>query len=345
MMVRSIWITTLFLLCLVGCPLLGAHVSEANPHYLAELQDSLRGHRLSGTFAEVKDFGSNPGGIKMYSYVPSPKPTFSPLVVVLHGCTQTARDIAATGGWNELADRFGFIVLFPEQVSRSDYKSNPMQGFNWFKEEHIMRGTGEAESIHQMIDRMKTDHSIDPKRVFVTGLSAGGAMTAVMCCAYPDVFAGGAVMAGIPYRAAGSNDAFMVMFQGKDLTPAQWAKMATDSFPGYSGQYPRMSIFHGTKDTTVTPVNMRELVDQFTALQNTDQTPDLSEKVKGFPHKMYKNTGGNVVVETYEIIGMPHGIAVDPGTDLDQGGAEGSFAHATGLFSSYYALKFWGVVP
>lgn len=154
---------------------------------------------------EVTDFGSNPGNLRMFKYVPGGLPASSPLVVVLHGCTQNARDFAAQSGWIELADRLHVALALPEQTQGN----NPRNCFNWFVISQNRRGQGEALSIRQMVDKMKSDHGIDPSRVFVTGLSAGGAMTSVMLATYPDVFAGGGIVAGLPYGCANDPSPFV----------------------------------------------------------------------------------------------------------------------------------------
>ncbi|WP_271519448.1 extracellular catalytic domain type 1 short-chain-length polyhydroxyalkanoate depolymerase [Bradyrhizobium sp. CCBAU 53380] len=133
----------------------------------------------SQTFAapvEITNFGSNPGHLRMFKYVPSRLPPWSPLVVVMHGCTQNARDYGAESGWIELADRLQLALALPEQSQ----SNNPRNCFNWFVTAHNRRGQGEALSNKKMVDKMKADHGVDSSRVFVTGLSAGGAMTSVM---------------------------------------------------------------------------------------------------------------------------------------------------------------------
>jgi len=164
---------------------------------------------------ETKDFGDNPGELRMLSYRPARLAPGAPLVVVLHGCTQTANDYAEGAGWLTLADRYGFAVLAPEQTRQN----NPNLCFNWFSPKDTARGAGEAQSICSMVARAIADNASDPARVFVTGLSAGGAMTSVMLAAWPEVFAAGAVIAGLPYGAASNvQEAFVAMLRPGERT-------------------------------------------------------------------------------------------------------------------------------
>ena len=119
----------------------------------------------------VRDFGSNPGNLRMLSFIPWKLRPKAPLVVVLHGCGQSARDITYGAGWTGLANEMGFALLAPEQRRAN----NPQRGFNWFHPSDRTRDSGEALSIRQMIDWMISEHGLDRKRVYVTGLSAGGA--------------------------------------------------------------------------------------------------------------------------------------------------------------------------
>ena len=207
---------------------------------------------------EVTGFGSNPGNLKMYMYLPENVPDNPPLVVVLHGCTQSANEYAERTQWNRLADRFGFAVVYPEQKMLN----NPLSCFDWFTPEDTSRDSGESLSIKQMIDKMKTDYSIDSQRVYVTGLSAGGYMAAVMLAVYPEIFAGGAVMAGGPFGCAtNASEAQNSCMKGlTDRTPAQWGDLVR-SASGHSGPFPILSVFHGSMDTTVDDQNMTELME------------------------------------------------------------------------------------
>ncbi|WP_224367984.1 extracellular catalytic domain type 1 short-chain-length polyhydroxyalkanoate depolymerase [Hyalangium versicolor] len=300
------------------------------------------GHLQSGLTA-VSSFGTNPGNLKMWKYVPANVPANAPLVVAMHGCTQSADAYAATG-WNALADVLKFYVVYPEQVSGN----NQNVCFNWFEPGDIARGQGEALSIKQMVDKMKTDHSIDSSRVFVTGLSAGAAMTHVMAATYPDVFAAGAVMAGIPYKCATSmTDAFTCMSPGVDKTATQWRDLVRNAYSGYTGPYPRMSIWHGTSDYTVKNTNQTEGVEQWTSVHGIDTTADISETVAGYPHKVYTDTAGKALVETYAITGMGHGTPIDPAFKFPGSsvacGTAGAYVLDTDICSTWYAAKWFGL--
>ncbi|QFZ20203.1 extracellular catalytic domain type 1 short-chain-length polyhydroxyalkanoate depolymerase [Saccharothrix syringae] len=280
---------------------------------------------------EVTGFGTNPGNLQMFRYVPDGLPPDRPVVVALHGCTQNAASYATGTGWTKLADQWRFSVVFPQQRSANNLNSC----FNWFEPGDTRRGAGEALSIKQMVDRVKQD--VKASSAYVSGLSAGGAMTAVMLATYPDVFAGGGVVAGLPYGCATAvAQAFGCMNPGVNLTPAQWGDKVRAAYAG--GPRPKVSIWHGTADTTVVPANAGELVEQWTDVHGTDQTPDVSDTVAGYPHRVY---GG--VVELYQITGMGHGHPVDPGTGPTQCGTAGAYVLDVDICSAYHLARFWGI--
>jgi poly(hydroxyalkanoate) depolymerase family esterase len=229
--------------------------------------------------------------------------------------------------------------------------NNASNCFNWFLAGNNERDKGEALSIRQMIDKIKTDAHIDPHQVYVTGLSAGGGMTAVMLAAYPALFAGGAIIAGIPYKCANTVEEALtqcgVSVSGqrvpmKDLTPAQWGSLVRHA-SSYSGPFPRVSIWQGTSDTTVNPQDQKELLEQWTNVLGIDQIADTEDTINGNAHKLYKDSGGKALVETVLITGMGHGTPVDPGTAATQCGKAAPFILSVGVCSSYYIIKFWGL--
>lgn len=288
---------------------------------------------------EVTGFGTNPGNLRMFKYVPSGLPAGAPMVVALHGCAQTAANYDAETGWQLFADRYRFALLLPQQQSAN----NSSSCFNWFEAGDTARGQGEALSIKQMVDRMVADHGVATSRIYVTGLSAGGAMTSVLLATYPDVFAGGAILSGLPYRCATSQSAaFSCMNPGSDLTPAQWGDKVRAAST-WTGPWPIVSIWHGDSDFTVRPMNLTESMEQWTNVHGIDQTADVSDTVAGYPHKVYKTAAGVARVETYTITGMGHGTPVDPGTGESQCGTAGAYILDVNICSSYYIARFFGL--
>ncbi|WP_237053061.1 extracellular catalytic domain type 1 short-chain-length polyhydroxyalkanoate depolymerase [Marilutibacter chinensis] len=289
---------------------------------------------------EVAGFGSNPGNLRMFKHVPAGLPAGAPLVVALHGCSQSAASYDAETGWQMLADRWQFALVLPQQQS-----SNNSSGcFNWFVSGDTARGQGEALSIKQMVDRMIADHAVAPSRVYVTGLSAGGAMTATMLATYPDVFAGGAILSGLPHRCATSQTAaFSCMNPGSDLSPAQWGDKVRAAYPSWDGPWPIVSIWHGDADYVVRPMNLTESMQQWTDVHGIDQVADVSDSIAGYPHKVYRDAAGQARVETYTITGMGHGTPVDPGSGESQCGTAGAYILDANICSSYHIGRFWGL--
>lgn len=289
---------------------------------------------------EVTYFGSNPGNLRMFTYVPDGLPSGRPLVVALHGCTQSAAAYDDETGWTKWADRWGFALVLPQQQAIN----NANGCFDWFQPGDTSRGYGEALSIRQMVDWMKTSRGSDSSRVYVTGLSAGGAMTSEMAASYPDTFRGAAVVAGIPARCASNiAEAYMCMNPGRDLSPQTWGDTVRAADPPYHGPYPTVSVWHGTSDTTVAPMNMTELVEQWTNVHGTDAVADITDTVQGYPHKVYRDGAGRAVVESYSLTGMGHGQPVDPGGGATQCGVAGPYVLDVNICASYWIGRFWGL--
>ncbi|MBT2900767.1 PHB depolymerase family esterase [Streptomyces sp. McG3] len=288
----------------------------------------------------VTAFGANPGNLSMYVYRPVALPADAPVVVALHGCTQSAQVYSDNAGLNAFADRHGFLVVYAETTAAN----NANKCFNWFQPGDTRRGQGEAASIRQMVAHAASAYGADGP-AHVTGLSAGGAMTSVMLAAYPDVFAAGAVVAGIPHDCGVDVvSAYRCMSPGVDRTPAVWARAVRDAYPGYAGPWPRVSIWHGDNDTTVVPRNADELRDQWTAVHGLDQSPDRTSTVgpNGTRRDEYLSASGGSVVEVNRVPGIAHGTPVDPGGGGEQCGATGTQHFIDSICSSHWIIRFFG---
>lgn len=287
---------------------------------------------LSVLLTLVGPVADNPGNLTMTRYVPAGLPAGRPVVVALHGCTQTAAAYDTGSGWRELADRMRFTVLLPEQKTAN----NLSRCFNWFEAGDTTRGQGEAESIAQMVRQTVADTGADPSRVYVTGLSAGGAMTAVMLATYPELFAGGGIVAGIAYRCAKSMiDAFSCMYPGRNQSPATLGD-AVRAASSYSGPWPTVSVWQGSADYTVAPANATELVEQWTNVHGIPATPTRTDIVAGYPHAVYGSA-----VETYTITGMGHGQPVDPGAGAAQCGQAGAYLLDVNICAAWHMATTW----
>ena len=288
---------------------------------------------------EIFDFGSNPGNLRMFGYRPPTLADNPALVVVLHGCTQTAAGYDLGAGWSTLADRYGFALLLPEQ-QRSN---NPNGCFNWFQPEHSRRDQGEPLSIRQMIEKSVVDHGIDRRRVFITGLSAGGAMTSNMLACYPEVFAGGAIVAGLPYGAATTvQQAFQSMYQSPSRSAREWADLVRKA-SSHRGPWPRVSVWHGNDDKTVIPSNALEILKQWTEIHGLPLSPSVKTRVDGFPREVWINGAGDELIEAYTITNMAHGTPLAIGEAEGACGAPGPFLLPVGISSSYHIAKFFGI--
>jgi len=285
----------------------------------------------AATLNQVTGFGSNPGNLAMYHYKPDGLANGHALVVLLHGCTQNASGYFANSGWRKFADQHGFALLLPQQAS----SNNALSCFNWFQAGDIARGQGEALSIRNMVGYAVSNLGASGSRVFVSGLSAGGAMTSVMLATYPDVFKAGSIAAGLAYKCSTACQSMP-----PDQTPAQWGDLVRGAFPGYTGAYPRVAVWQGTSDTTVTPANATELRDQWTNVRGVSATPTSTSTLPGGTSlEVYGSTDD---VRVYRISGMGHGLPVDPGSGATQCGTAASYFLDT-ICSAYYDTVFFGL--
>jgi poly(hydroxyalkanoate) depolymerase family esterase len=257
----------------------------------------------TGRLVEFKEFGDNPGGLRMLAYVP-PAAAGNPLVVLLHGCGQDPARFAADSGWIELADRLHVPLVLPRQAEAN----NAGRCFQWFHPADTERDKGEAGSLAAMtrtaIDRFRSDSD----RVFVVGLSAGGAMAVAILAAYPDLFAAGASIAGLPVGAARSSmQALLRMASaGPAQSPEAWADLARAAAPvGFAGPWPRLSIWQGQADTTVAPENATLLAMQWRALHGLDAAAMAEQVRNGVTHRTWPD-GKTRLVELWSLPLLAH---------------------------------------
>ncbi|WP_299203409.1 PHB depolymerase family esterase [uncultured Amphritea sp.] len=291
------------------------------------------------SLSELIGFGANPGALRGWTYIPEELPENAPLVVVLHGCYQTAAEYNHGSGWSELADRHGFAVLFPEQQRSNNW----LLSFNWFEPGDNSRGVGEPLSILNMIEQVVSDHTIDRQRIFITGLSAGGAMTSIMLATCPDVFAGGAIIAGMPYGCADTFPAAYSSMQGWPGGPtSQQLAARLQEASDYDGRWPTVSIWHGSNDSTVDPLNAEAILKQWLSLYNLPDEPSLTDVIDGYPRRVWNDAAGHEQVEEYSITGMGHGTPIKTGGDYGCG-ASGEYMLDVDISSTRHIAAFWGL--
>ncbi|PTE07026.1 hypothetical protein C9427_28840 [Mesorhizobium helmanticense] len=302
----------------------------------------MRGHSAGASqrnddhLSDMTGFGSNPGALRARLYRPDNLPGQAPLVVVLHGCSQNAAGYDHGSGWSKLAAELGFAVLFPEQQRAN----NANLCFNWFVPGDIGRDSGEALSIRQMIEAAIVTHGLDRKRIFVTGLSAGGAMAAVMLATYPEVFAGGAIIAGLAYGSASTiPEAFDRMRGHGGPSRAELQRQFRQASP-HKGPWPRISIWQGSADITVVPANADAVLTQWQSVHGLGERPTRTENVDGQTRNVWSDGKGRDVVEIYSIASMGHGTPLK--TTGDDGlGKAGPFMLDVGISSTRHIAQFW----
>ena len=287
---------------------------------------------------ELTGFGANPGDLRMFAYAPGHLPPKAPLVIALHGCTQTIDEYDRGTGWSSLADRLGFAVVYPQQQPAN----NPKNCFSWFLPDDIARGHGEALSIREMVEHAIAIFAADRDKVFVTGLSAGGAMASVMLATYPEVFAGGAIIAGLPYGCASNvQQAFEAMFTERGH--AAWALGdRVRAASRHRGPWPKISVWHGTSDPIVNPSNGEDIIRQWTNVHGLSGSPSYQELIGGHTRRIWSDTNGEALIEAFTIRGMAHGVPLAT-MGGESCGAPGSFFLDVGISSTLHIARFWRV--
>ncbi len=282
----------------------------------------------------LADFGSNPGALTARHRIPSGHGDGLPLVVVLHGCTQSAAAYDHHSGWSQLADEAGFALLYPEQQRGN----NPNLCFNWFLPGDTQRQAGEVASIGQMIDTMVEAHAIDQDRVFVTGLSAGGAMAASLLATHPEVFAGGAIIAGLAHGTARTIPEAFDRMRGQGLPPEKTLQCFVRDASDHGGPWPRVSIWQGTADQTVAASNADAIAAQWRGVHGLDEAPSYTRTTDVLARHVWCDPAGDAVLEMNLVAGMGHGTPLAPGL-----GAPGPYMLDVGVSSTREIARFWGI--
>ena len=314
-------------------PRLGATVAR-----LTAMRRAAAVAEVPSRLSEMRDFGTNPGALIARTYVPSGLAPGAPCVVVLHGCTQNAALYDRGSGWSALADRHGFAVLFPEQARANNFNLC----FNWYGGDDRQRGRGEVASIAQMVRHLTALHRLDPARVFVNGLSAGGAMTAAMLATYPELFAGGAIIAGLPFGIAEGVPEALERMRGKGMPSRGALASRAANASDHRGPWPTLSVWHGTADDIVSSANAGAIVNQWRDRIGLGAVEGTADLVDGQHRTTWRDTAGRAMIERYDIKGMGHGVPLATRGEAACGSA-GAHMLEAGICSTRRIAAFWGL--
>jgi poly(hydroxyalkanoate) depolymerase family esterase len=264
----------------------------------------------AAALTRVTSFGTNPSNLNMYVYVPDRVAAKPALLVAIHYCTGSASAVFSgyARDYVTAADKYGYVIVFPE-TTRSG------QCFDVWSPQALTRGGGsDPVGIVSMVNYAKQKYNVDPARVFVTGFSSGAMMTNVMAAEYPDVFTAGSAFMGVPatcFATGSATSTWNSQCSGGQIskTAQQWGDAARAMYPGYTGKYPRMQLWHGSTDTTLSYNNFAEEIKQWTNLHGLSQTPALTDK----PQSSWTRTryGTNTVqapVEGVSVSGVGHAL-------------------------------------
>jgi poly(hydroxyalkanoate) depolymerase family esterase len=277
-----------------------------------------------GARFEERLFASEAGSRAYKLYIPSGYNTEAlPLVVMLHGCTQSPDDFAAGTRMNDLAEEQTFIVAYPAQSQ----SANPSKCWNWFSASHQQRGRGEPAIIAGITRQIMSDFAVDPGRVYVAGLSAGGAAAAVMGATYPDLYAAIGVHSGLACGAANDiSSAFDAMQNGKLSVPVSSTR---------SGRAIPTIVFHGDCDTTVNPINADQVISQSKAGANFRTAVSRGDGTGGISYTRI------VLADETGLSTLEHWVLHGAGHTWSGGSSEGSYTDPRGPDASREMIRFF----
>jgi acetylxylan esterase len=263
----------------------------------------------AATLKQVTGFGNNPSGIGMYVYVPDKVATHPPILVGLHWCHGTAQAFWSGTGFAGLADKYGFIVIYPNAHSSDscwDVHSTAALTHD---------GGSDPSGIVSMVRYAVKTYGADSTRVYVTGHSSGGMMTNVMLGSYPDIFKAGAAFAGVPFSCFAGTSTWNGSCASGSITKtgAAWGDAVRAAYPGYTGPRPRVQLWHGTTDAILNFANFGEEIKEWTNVLGVSATPTTTENntpQTSWIRTRYENSTGTVLVEAIQETGQPHNLQI-----------------------------------
>lgn len=300
--------------------------TSARPRPVADRISDARGQFITGRY-------TNEAGTRSYKlYIPSGYRGQSlPLVVMLHGCTQDPDDFATGTRMNHVAEERQCFVLYPAQAP----SANRSKCWNWFKEGNQRRAQGEPSIVAGITRRIMSSHSIDPRRVYVAGLSAGGAMAVTMGMTYPELYAAVGVHSGIAYAVAHDLSSAVAVMRGDDVAIGRM---------GIGGACRRTSrervvptiVFHGDRDTTVHPLNGEQVIAQSLTVPGSHATVERGQAANGhaYTRTIYHDACGEPSVEHWLVHGTGHAWS--------GGSPNGSFTDPRGPDATKEMVRFFG---
>jgi poly(hydroxyalkanoate) depolymerase family esterase len=265
----------------------------------------------AASLVEVTGFGANPGGMRMHIYVPDARPANPAVVVAMHGCGGSGPGFYSGSEFASLADRYGFIVIYPTATQQAGFGNC----FDVWSEASKRRGGGsDPVSIVSMVTYAQRQYGGDPQRVYATGSSSGGMATNALLALYPDVFKAGAAFMGVPFNCFANAADFpppgsRCTGGSMDRTPQQWGDAVRQAYPGYTGPRPRVQLWHGTNDTLVPYQLLQETIEQWTNVFGLSQTPTSTDSPQPtWNRRRYADSSGTVQVEAYSVQGAGHSL-------------------------------------
>ncbi|MFF5112040.1 PHB depolymerase family esterase [Streptosporangium sp. NPDC000509] len=261
----------------------------------------------AAALTRVTNFGTNPTNLNMYIYVPDRVAARPALLVLTHYCGGSAGAIFNGNGHDYVtaADRYGYVIVVPE-VTRSE------KCFDVSTPAALRRdGGGDSTGVMAMVTWARQRYNVDPERIVVSGFSSGAMMTNVLAAQYPDVFAAGSAFSGVPAGCFATTNGSLWNSQcsgGQIIkTAQQWGDQARSMYPGYTGRYPRMQLWHGSTDTTLHYNNFGEEIKQWTNLHGLSQTPAFTDRPQSnWTRTRYGVTSAQATVEGISISGVGH---------------------------------------